>query len=216
MVGSSLAIPIFLLILRAEYVAVVHPVQNTNATLQSKNNIHMKTKSHIINCLASGYHKSERRIAPPHSFCRHFLKCFVLLASGLVLGACKEDILPITENSAKTSTANIVEAEQLMSQLEGIGTWQLVSVLEKIGQFTIDLAMDGMKVCFAEGKAVFTQECILVGTDDKVFTETLGEYSVDYVNGHILYIGGEEFDISMSDDGTMTLKSEKIILIISH
>ena len=103
-----------------------------------------------------------------------------------------------------------------MSQLEGIGTWQLVSVLEKIGQFTIDLAMDGMKVCFAEGKAVFTQECILVGTDDKVFTETLGEYSVDYVNGHILYIGGEEFDISMSDDGTMTLKSEKIILIISH
>ena len=31
--------------------------------------------------------------------------------------------------------------------------------------------MDGMKVCFAEGKAVFTQECILVGTDDKVFTD---------------------------------------------
>ena len=30
MVGSSLVIPIFLLILRAEYVVVVHPIQNTN------------------------------------------------------------------------------------------------------------------------------------------------------------------------------------------
>ena len=41
--GFIFGVSDFLLILRAEYVAVVHPVQNTNATLQSKNNIHMKS-----------------------------------------------------------------------------------------------------------------------------------------------------------------------------
>ena len=66
--GFIFGVSDFLLILRAEYVAVVHPIQNTNATLQSKNNIHMKTKYHIINGLASGYHKSERRITPPIRF----------------------------------------------------------------------------------------------------------------------------------------------------
>ena len=112
--------------------------------------------------------------------------------------------------------ANAGEAASLVAQLEGAGTWQVEAIVQKSGDVAVDLAWDGMAICFVGRKAVFTRECISYGTDEQTVIETLGEYPVEYVNRHIIYIGGEKFDISRSDDGSLTLKSEKTIIIISH
>ena len=112
--------------------------------------------------------------------------------------------------------ANAEEAASLVAQLEGAGTWQVEAIVEKSGDVSVDLAWDGMAVSFVGRKAVFTRECISYGTEEKTVIETLGAYPVEYVNRHIIYIGGEKFDTGRSDDGALTLKSEKITLIISH
>ena len=76
--------------------------------------------------------------------------------------------------------ANAGEAASLMAQLEGAGTWQVEAIIQKSGDVTVDLAWDGMAVCFVGRKAVFTRECISYGTDEQTVIETLGEYPVDY------------------------------------
>ena len=46
--------------------------------------------------------------------------------------------------------------------------------------------------------------------------ETLGEYSVEYLNENYLYIGGEKFDVIFTGKNSLTLKSEKIIISITN
>ena len=46
--------------------------------------------------------------------------------------------------------------------------------------------------------------------------ETLGEYSVEYLNENYLYIGGEKFDVIFTSKNSLTLKSEKIIISITN
>ena len=133
------------------------------------------------------------------------------------LCACESD--GATENDddpTRAALANAEEAATLMAQLEGAGTWQVEAIVEKSGDVSVDLAWDGMAVSFVGRKAVFTRECISYGTEEKTVIETLGAYPVEYVNRHIIYIGGEKFDTGRSDDGALTLKTEKITLIISH
>ena len=133
------------------------------------------------------------------------------------LCACESD--GATENDddpTRAALANTEEAATLIAQLEGAGTWHVKAIVEKSGDVSVDLCWDGMAICFVGRKAVFTRECISYGTDEQTVIETLGEYPVDDINGHIIYIGGEKFDISRSDDGSLTLKSEKTIIIISH
>ena len=132
--------------------------------------------------------------------------------------SCGSDVVSENDDDSATraALANAEEAATLMDQLEGAGTWQVEAIVEKSGDVTVDLAWDGMAVSFVGRKAVFTRECISYGTDNPTVIETLGAYPVEYVNRHYIYIGGEKFDIGRSDDGTLTLKSEKTIIIISH
>ena len=69
---------------------------------------------------------------------------------------------------------------------------------------------------FGNGKVVFIRECIAYGTDNPTVEETLGEYSVEYLNENYLYIGGEKFDVILSGKNSLTLKSEKIIISITN
>lgn len=134
------------------------------------------------------------------------------------LCSCGSDVVSENDDDSATraALANAGEAASLVAQLEGAGTWQVEAIVEKSGDVTVDLAWDGMQMHFGGHEVVFTRECISYGTDNPTVIETLGAYPMEYVNRHIIYIGGEKFDIGRSDDGSLTLKSEKTIIIISH
>ena len=144
----------------------------------------------------------------------------LLLAAivAFALCSCGSDVAPENDDDAPTraALANAEEAATLMAQLEGAGTWKVEAIVEKSGDVTVDLAWDGMQMHFGGHEVVFTRECISYGTDNPTVIETLGAYPMEYVNRHIIYIGGEKFDIGRSDDGALTLTSEKTIIIISH
>ena len=103
-----------------------------------------------------------------------------------------------------------------MSQLEGVGKWDVESIIQKSGDVTLDLAWSGMSMRFEHGKVVFIRECLSYGTDNPTVEETLGEYSVEYLNENYLYIGGEKFDVCSNGNNSLTLKSEKIIISITN
>ncbi|MGM9734170.1 MAG: hypothetical protein ACI3YT_08645, partial [Prevotella sp.] len=149
---------------------------------------------------------------------RGIVRLLLIATVAFTLCGCGSDVAPENDDDSDTraALANAEEAASLVANLEGAGTWQVEAIVEKNGDVTVDLSWDGMAICFVGRKAVFTRECISYGTDGQTVIETLGEYPVDYVNGHIIYIGGEKFDISRQNDGSLTLKSEKTIIIISH
>ena len=103
-----------------------------------------------------------------------------------------------------------------MSQLEGVGKWDVESIIQKSGDVTLDLAWSGMSMRFEHGKVVFIRECISYGNDNPIVEETLGEYPVEYVNENYLYIGGEKFDVIYTGNNSLILKSEKIIISITN
>lgn len=170
------------------------------------------------NMRVKGYLADTQRFTPPQWIRRGIVRLLLIATVAFALCGCGSDVVPENDDDSATraALANAGEAASLVAQLEGAGTWQVEAIVERSGDVTVDLAWDGMAVSFVGRKAVFTRECISYGTDEQTVIETLGEYPVDYFNGNIIYIGGEKFDISRKDDGTLTLKSEKTIIIISH
>ena len=170
------------------------------------------------NMRVKGYMSDTQEFTPPRIVRCGIVRLLLAAIVAFALCSCGSDVVSENDDDSATraALANAGEAATLMAQLEGAGTWKVEAIVEKSGDVTVDLAWDGMAICFEGRKAVFTRECISYGTDNPTVIETLGEYSVDYINGNIIYIGGKKFDISRSDDGTLTLTSEKITLIISH
>ena len=173
------------------------------------------------NMRVKGYMSDTQRFTPPpriERVRRGIVRLLLIATVTFAVCSCGSDVVSENDDDSATraALANAEEAATLMDQLEGAGTWLVEAIVEKSGDVTVDLAWDGMAICFVGRKAVFTRECISYGTDQKTVIETLGEYSVDYINGNIIYIGGKKFDISRSDDGSLTLTSKKTIIIISH
>ena len=170
------------------------------------------------NMREKGYISDTQGFTPPRWIRRGIVRLFLIATVTFAVCSCGSDVVSENDDDSATraALANAGEAASLVAQLEGAGTWQVEAIVQKSGDVAVDLAWDGMAICFVGRKAVFTRECISYGTDEQTVIETLGEYPVEYVNRHIIYIGGEKFDISRSDDGSLTLKSEKTIIIISH
>ena len=169
------------------------------------------------NMRVKGYLPDTQRLTPPRWIRRGIVRLWIIAIVVLGLCACASNSdSDIDDNLTRTSVIDSREAASLMSQLEGVGKWTVESIIQKGGDVTLDLAWTGMSMRFAKGKVVFTRECISYGTEKPTVEETLGEYPVDYINGHTIYISGEKFDVSLSDDGALTLTSKKTIIIISH
>ena len=142
---------------------------------------------------------------------------WVIAITLIGLCACtSESDSDIDDNLTRTSVVDPREAALLMSQLEGVGKWDVESIIQKSGDVTLDLAWSGMSMRFENGKVVFIRECIAYGIDSPTVEETLGEYPVEYFNEKYLYIGGEKFCVSSSGKNSLTLKSEKIIISITN
>ena len=142
---------------------------------------------------------------------------WVIAIALIGLCACaSESDSDIDDNLTRTSVVDSREAALLMSQLEGVGKWDVESIIQKSGDVTLDLAWSGMSMRFENGKVVFIRECLSYGTDNPTVEETLGEYPVEYVNGNYLYIGGEKFDVCSNGNNSLTLKSQKIIISITN
>ena len=142
---------------------------------------------------------------------------WVIAIALIGLCACtSESDSDIDDNLTRTSVVDPREAALLMSQLEGVGKWDVESIIQKSGDVTLDLAWSGMSMRFENGKVVFIRECIAYGTDNPTVEETLGEYPVEYLNENYLYIGGEKFDVIFTGKNSLTLKSEKIIISITN
>ena len=156
-------------------------------------------------------------LPPPHRIWRGITGLWVIAIALIGLCACaSESDSDIDDNLTRTSVVDSREAALLMSQLEGVGKWDVESIIQKSGDVTLDLAWSGMSMRFENGKVVFIRECIAYGTDKPTVEETLGEYPVEYLNENYLYIGGEKFGVSSSGKNSLTLKSEKIIISITN
>ena len=160
---------------------------------------------------------SFRTASPRNRIWRGITGLWVIAITLIGLCACtSESDSDIDDNLTRTSVVDSREAALLMSQLEGVGKWDVESIIQKSGDVTLDLAWSGMSMRFENGKVVFIRECLSYGTDNPTVEETLGEYPVEYVNGNYLYIGGEKFGVSSSGNNSLTLKSEKIIISITN
>ena len=179
-----------------------------------------RVKTDDNNMRAEGYMLDTQRFTPPqcrNRIWRGITGLWVIAITLIGLCSCaSESDSDIDDNLTRTSVVDSREAALLMSQLEGVGKWDVESIIQKSGDVTLDLAWSGMSMRFENGKVVFIRECIAYGTDNPTVEETLGEYPVEYVNGNYLYIGGEKFDVCSNGNNSLTLKSEKIIISITN
>ena len=177
-----------------------------------------RVKTDNNNMRAEGYLLDTQRLTtPPCRIWRGIQGLWVIAIALIGLCACaSESDSDIDDNLTRTSVVDSREATLLMSQLEGVGKWDVESIIQKSGDVTLDLAWSGMSMRFENGKVVFIRECIAYGTDNPTVEETLGEYSVEYLNENYLYIGGEKFDVIFTGKNSLTLKSEKIIISITN
>ena len=177
-----------------------------------------RVKTDDNNMRMKGYLLDNQQFTPPRNrIWRGITGLWVIAITLIGLCACtSESDSDIDDNLTRTSVVDSREAALLMSQLEGVGKWDVESIIQKSGDVTLDLAWSGMSMRFENGKVVFIRECIAYGTDNPTVEETLGEYSVEYLNENYLYIGGEKFGVSSSGNNSLTLKSEKIIISITN
>ena len=177
-----------------------------------------RVKTDVNNMRMKGYLLDNQQFAPPRKRIWRGITGLWVIATALIgLCACtSESDSDIDDNLTRTSVVDSREAALLMSQLEGVGKWDVESIIQKSGDVTLDLAWSGMSMRFENGKGVFIRECIAYGTDNPTVEETLGEYSVEYLNENYLYIGGEKFDVIFTGKNSLTLKSEKIIISITN
>ena len=177
-----------------------------------------RVKTDDNNMRMKDYLLDNQQFTPPRNrIWRGITGLWVIAITLIGLCACtSESDSDIDDNLTRTSVVDSREAALLMSQLEGVGKWDVESIIQKSGDVTLDLAWSGMSMRFENGKVVFIRECIAYGTDNPTVEETLGEYSVEYLNENYLYIGGEKFCVSSSGKNSLTLKSEKIIISITN
>ena len=177
-----------------------------------------RVKTDDNNMRMKGYLFDNQQFTPPRNrIWRGITGLWVIAITLIGLCACtSESDSDIDDNLTRTSVVDSREAALLMSQLEGVGKWDVESIIQKSGDVTLDLAWSGMSMRFENGKVVFIRECIAYGTDNPTVEETLGEYSVEYLNSNIIYIGGEKFDVIFTGNNSLTLKSEKIIISITN
>ena len=178
-----------------------------------------RVKTDNNNMRAEGYLLDTQRFTPQcrNRIWRGITRLWVIAIALIGLCACaSESDSDIDDNLTRTSVVDSREAALLMSQLEGVGKWDVESIIQKSGDVTLDLAWSGMSMRFENGKVVFIRECIAYGTDNPTVEDTLGEYSVEYLNENYLYIGGEKFDVIFTGKNSLTLKSEKIIISITN
>ena len=176
-----------------------------------------RVKTDDNNMRVEDYLSDTQRFTPPHRIWRGIQGLWVIAIALIGLCACaSESDSDIDDNLTRTSVVDSREAALLMSQLEGVGKWDVESIIQKSGDVTLDLAWSGMSMRFEHGKVVFIRECLSYGTDNPTVEETLGEYSVEYLNENYLYIGGEKFDVIFTGKNSLTLKSEKIIISITN
>ena len=169
----------------------------------------MKIKGYLLD--------NQQFTSPRNRIWRGITGLWVIAITLIGLCACtSESDSDIDDNLTRTSVVDSREATLLMSQLEGVGKWDVESIIQKSGDVTLDLAWSGMSMRFENGKVVFIRECIAYGTDNPTVEDTLGEYSVEYLNENYLYIGGEKFDVIFTGKNSLTLKSEKIIISITN
>ena len=177
-----------------------------------------RVKTDDNNMRIKGYLLDNQQFTPPRNrIWRGMTELWVIAIALIGLCACaSESDSDIDDNLTRTSVVDSREAALLMSQLEGVGKWDVESIIQKSGDVTLDLAWSGMSMRFENGKVVFIRECIAYGTDKPTVEETLGEYPVEYLNENYLYIGGEKFDVCSNGNNSLTLKSEKIIISITN
>ena len=177
-----------------------------------------RVKTDDNNTRMKGYLLDNQHFTPPRNrIWRGITGLWVIAITLIGLCACaSESDSDIDDNLTRTSVVDPREAALLMSQLEGVGKWDVESIIQKSGDVTLDLAWSGMSMRFEHGKVVFIRECLSYGTDNPTVEETLGEYSVEYLNENYLYIGGEKFDVCSNGNNSLTLKSEKIIISITN
>ena len=177
-----------------------------------------RVKTDDNNMRMKGYLLDNQQFTPPRNrIWRGITGLWVIAITLIGLCACtSESDSDIDDNLTRTSVVDSREAALLMSQLEGVGKWDVESIIQKSGDVTLDLAWSGMSMRFENGKVVFIRECIAYGTDNPTVEETLGEYSVEYLNENYLYIGGEKFEVIFTGKNSLTLKSQKIIISITN
>ena len=177
-----------------------------------------RVKTDDNNMRMKDYLLDNQQFTPPrYRIWRGITGLWVIAITLIGLCACtSESDSDIDDNLTRTSVVDPREAALLMSQLEGVGKWDVESIIQKSGDVTLDLAWSGMSMRFENGKVVFIRECIAYGTDNPTVEETLGVYSVEYLNENYLYIGGEKFEVIFTGKNSLTLKSQKIIISITN
>ena len=123
------------------------------------------------------------------------------------LCSCGSDVVPENEDSITKASAFSGELGTLIANSE----WDLIAAVQSEADMdvSVDLAMDGDWVRFADDTVCFYRENIIYDSDTGESTlqsEIIEKYKFEIINNQSLVIGGKSFSLVSYNDGMLRME----------
>lgn len=161
------------------------------------------------NMRVKGYLADTQRFTPPRigHVRRGIVRLLLIATVAFALCACESDGATENDDYATKASATCGELSTLIANSE----WDLIAAVlsEDDKDVSLDLAMDGDWVRFADDTVCFYRENIIYNSDTGESTfqsEIIEKYNFEIINNQSLVIGGKSFSLVSYNDGMLRME----------